>query len=294
MPAKLKEVRLRIKSVISTQQITKAMKLVSAAKLRKAQDAILQMRPYANRMTDILSSLVSNLEGELELPRAVERPVQNATIVVMTSDRGLCGSFNANLIRMAEKRINELKAQIGPDGKVYILTVGKRGKEYFQRYFEDINADFSRLFTRLNYDDANQLAEYLAQSFLTGESDLIEVVYSQFKNAASQIFTTEQYLPIPKIDAEDKPAVVPNYIFEPDRDTLIHYLIPLILKTRMYRMLLDNNASEHGARMTSMDQATENANELLRELRLTYNRARQDAITTELNEIVSGAAALEG
>jgi len=292
MPANLKQVRGRIKSVMSTQQITKAMKMVSAAKFRRAQDAIIQMRPYAHKMNSILGNLAAALEGQMSLDLAETRKLKHILIVVLTSDRGLCGSFNTNINRKAENLAKEQYAEQFENGQVTILTIGKKGNDYFAKWSGNVISDHVHLFHDLSYDAANKVSNFLTSSFLSAEYDRVDVVYSRFKNAASQIFQIEQFLPIIKVESDLSSKTKTDFIFEPDRDKLIEELLPLILRTNFYRMLLDTVASEHGARMTAMDQATENANELLRDLRLTYNRARQDAITTELIEIVSGAAAL--
>ncbi len=292
MPANLKQVRGRIKSVMSTQQITKAMKMVSAAKFRRAQDAIIQMRPYAKKMNNILGNLAAALDGQMSLDLAESRKLKHILIVVLTSDRGLCGSFNTNINRKAENLAKEQYANQFENGQVTILTIGKKGNDYFAKWSGNVISDHVHLLHDLSYDAANKVSNFLTDSFLSGEFDRVDVVYSRFKNAASQVFQIEQFLPIIKVESDLSSKTKTDFIFEPDRDKLIAELLPLMLRTNFYRMLLDTVASEHGARMTAMDQATENANELLRDLRLTYNRARQDAITTELIEIVSGAAAL--
>lgn len=296
MSGQLKEVRSRIQSVTSTQQITKAMKMVSAAKLRRAQDAIIQMRPYASKLQEMLSNIVSAVSGEMELPLAEERPIERVLIIPITSDRGTCGAYNSNIIKLAKHRIEEAYSVQLAKGNVTILPIGKKGSEYFSRLDYKVVKDFVNLFSDLNFDNIKCVAEYTREHFLNKEYDQIEIVYSQFRNAATQEFMVEAHLPIPKVEqkTEKETHQENDFIFEPSQGVLLEELVPKILNTQIFKAVLDANASEHGARMTAMDQATENANELLHDLRLSYNRARQAAITTELTEIVSGAAALEG
>ena len=293
MSGKLKEVRGRIQSVTSTQQITKAMKVVSAAKLRKAQDAIIQMRPYANRLQKILSNVAAALEGDVKVDLAEERPVKKAVVVLITSDRGLAGSYNSNLIKLAGHAINETYAAQRAEGNVELMTIGKKGYDYYRKRYDRIDGTHVGLFHSLTFEEVGDVAQRLMDRFTKGEIDRVDVVYSEFQNAATQAFITEQYLPIPKAEEKEEHGSS-DYIFEPSKELMIQELIPKILRTQFFKYMLDANASEHGARMTAMDKATENANDLLRDLRISYNRARQAAITTELTEIVSGAAALEG
>lgn len=300
MPAKLKEVRNRIKSVISTQQITKAMKMVSAAKLRRATDRIIQMRPYSNKLSDILNNIVAGSDGGSSIVYAKQREVKNVLLIVITSDRGLCGGFNSNILKLARLTIEQKYSAQKQAGKLKILTIGKKSYEYFKRNNYDIISDYYEMFLNLTFEESAKASESVMNGWTEGKFDAVEIIYSKFKNAATQVFTAEQFLPIGKIEnrgekIEDrKTKNKPDFIFEPNQELIIEELVPKILKTQFFRALLDSNASEHGARMTAMDKATENANELLKELRLTYNRARQAAITTELTEIVSGANALEG
>jgi len=294
MSGQLKEVRNRIKSVSSTQQITKAMKMVSAAKLRRAQDAILQMRPYAQKLQEMLSNIVSSTAADMELPLAAERPTERILFIVITSDRGLCGAYNSNVIKTARNIINEKYAAQNAKGNVAILPIGKKGYEYFSRYGYKVIDKYWDLFANLSFDSVRAAAVYAQEAFLNKEYDRVELVYSQFKNAATQAFVSEQYLPIPKVEKATGNTKETDFIFEPSKETLVLELMPKILNTQVYKAVLDANASEHGARMTAMDKASENANELLRNLKISYNRARQAAITTELTEIVSGAAALQG
>lgn len=293
MPGQLKEVRNRIKSVQSTQQITKAMKMVSAAKLRRAQDAIVQMRPYAQKLQEVLTNIISNVEGDMNIKLAEERPVEKVLLIVITSDRGLAGAYNANIIKAAKQAVNEnYKTQFNK-GNVTVWNIGKKGWEGLTRAGYKTDETFKDIFHHLSFESVQAAAQAARTAFEKGEFDVVELVYSEFKNAATQRFVTERFLPIPKISGKEK-AIKADFIFEPEKETLISELMPKILNTQLYKAVLDAHASEHGARMTAMDKATENANELLRSLKISYNRARQAAITTELTEIVSGAAALQG
>ncbi|HWV68938.1 ATP synthase F1 subunit gamma [Chitinophaga sp.] len=292
MSGQLKEVRNRIKSIQSGQQITKAMKMVSAAKLRRAQDAIMLMRPYAVKLQEMLQNIVSNSEGNIDTPLAAQRQVEKVLVVVITSDRGLCGAFNSNLIKTAKRVIREKYAEQFEQGQVEILPIGKKGYDHFVQNGYKVNDRFWQLFGNLTFDHVKEAAAVALQGFIDGTYDAVEIVYSEFKNAATQVFVTEQFLPIAKVENTGKGGLKADYIFEPEKDTLIAELMPKILNTQFFKAILDSHASEHGARMTAMDKATENASELLRSLKISYNRARQAAITTELTEIVSGAAAL--
>lgn len=293
MPGQLKEVRNRIKSVQSTQQITKAMKMVSAAKLRRAQDAITQMRPYARKLQDVLSNIISNSEGDLTLNLAAKRPVEKVLVILVTSDRGLCGAYNSNLVKMAKSLIAEEYAAQQKKNNVEIWTIGKKGYESLLKSGYNVNAEFKDIFLNLNFESVQAAAEAAMKGFAERRFDVVELIYSEFKNAATQRFVLERFLPIPQI--EKKPgAKKADFIYDPEKDQLVAELMPKILNTQLYKAVLDANASEHGARMTAMDKASENANEMLKSLRIAYNRARQAAITTELTEIVSGAAALNG
>lgn len=294
MAGQLKEVRNRIKSVQSTQQITKAMKMVSAAKLRRAQDAIIQMRPYAQKLQEMLSNIVSNVEsGDLNLKLATERPVEKVLLIVITSDRGLAGAYNANIIKAAKQSIREKYTAQAGKGNVTIWNIGKKGYESLTKAGYKTDATYKDLFLNLSFENVQAVSKAAMQAFENREFDAVEVVYSEFKNAATQRFVVEQFLPIPKVQKKAG-AKKADFIFEPAKEQLIAELMPKILNTQLFKAVLDANASEHGARMTAMDKASENANELLRSLRISYNRARQAAITTELTEIVSGAAALQG
>lgn len=293
MSGALKEVRNRIQSVKNTQQITKAMKMVSAAKLRRAQDAIVQMRPYASKLQGVLSNIVSNAEGDINLSLAKRRPEEKILLVAITSDRGLCGGYNSNIIKLTRLTIAEKYAEQQKKGNVTILPLGKKSFEYFSKNNYKVIHKFWPVFSDLSFENISRISAYIMQSFIEGEFDKVEIVYSEFVNAAVQRFEVEQFLPVAKTQ-KGKGVAKADFIFEPGKEELLEELMPKILNTQLYKSILDANASEHGARMTAMDKATENADELLRTLKISYNRARQAAITTELTEIVSGAAALQG
>jgi F-type H+-transporting ATPase subunit gamma len=293
MSGALKEVRNRIKSVQSTQQITKAMKMVSAAKLRRAQDAITQMRPYAKKLSEMLSNIVSNSEGDVNMALAADRPVEKAMIIVITSDRGLCGGYNSNLIKMGKALAKEKYASQFAKGNVSILPIGKKSFEYFSKNGYKVIDKYWEIMHHLNFEQVQAAAKYAMDAFENKEVDAVEIVYSEFKNAGTQRFVTEQFLPVKKVQKTEGQKNA-DFIFEPNKEVLIEELMPKILNTQLFKATLDANASEHGARMTAMDKASDNANELLKNLKISYNRARQAAITTELTEIVSGAAALQG
>ncbi|MDE3250806.1 MAG: ATP synthase F1 subunit gamma [Bacteroidota bacterium] len=295
MSGALKEVRNRIKSVQSTQQITKAMKMVSAAKLRRAQDAITQMRPYARKLQEMLSNIVSDSDSAAGGSLSAERAVEKVLFIVITSDRGLAGAYNSNVIKLARTTIAEKYSSQFQKGNVHVWNIGKKGYEALLKGNYHADARFKDIFLHLDFESVQACAQAAVKAFENKEFDVVEIVYSEFKNAATQRFVVERFLPIPK-------AVVPagsekkknDFIFEPSKEAIISELMPKILNTQLFKAVLDANASEHGARMTAMDKASENANELLKSLKISYNRARQAAITTELTEIVSGAAALQG
>jgi F-type H+-transporting ATPase subunit gamma len=293
MAGQLKEVRNRIKSVQSTQQITKAMKMVSAAKLRRAQDSIIQMRPYARKLQELLSNIVSNSEGGSGMSLATERPVEKVLMIVITSDRGLCGAFNANLIKLAKVTILEKYQSQFKKGNLTIWAIGKKGYEHFAKNKYHADATYKDIFLNLTFENVQKAAQAAMKAFEEKQFDVVELVYSQFKNAGTQKFEVERFLPIPKVENKAGAAKA-DFIYDPAKEILIAELMPKILNTQLYKAILDSNASEQGARMTAMDKASENANEMLRVLKISYNRARQAAITTELTEIVSGAAALQG
>lgn len=293
MPS-LKEVRLRIQSINSTQQITKAMKMVAAAKLRRAQDAIIQMRPYTQRLQTILQNISSQLEDDTDNPYAEEREPNKVLIVVITSDRGLAGAFNANITKAVSYLLNGKYASQTAAGDVQLLTIGKKGNDFFARRRYPLNSEYATLFSSLNFNQARRVAELAMDGFLTGRFDRVELVYNEFKNVATQVIRTEQFLPLVEVKNESQKAATINYIFEPSEKEIFAELIPKTLKIQFYKALLESNASEHGARMTAMDKATDNAKEILKDLKLIYNRTRQAAITKEILEIVGGAEALSG
>lgn len=289
--ANLKEIRIRISSTISTQQITKAMKLVSATKLRKAQGGIMQMRPYANKLFGMLANLAGSIEDESLAKYFDKRETKKLMLVVLTSDRGLCGAFNSNVMKKTRSLLENKYAHLGKEN-ITLLCIGKKGSEFFGKLGYKVDNRFRELFQNLNADTAFEAGNYVFEAFLSGQYDRVDLVYNQFKNAATQILQDEQYLPVDMEDMQASESNV-NYIFEPGKVEILNDLIPRALKTKLYRALLDSFASEHGARMVAMDKATENAGELLKSLKLTYNQARQAAITNEISEIVGGAAALE-
>jgi F-type H+-transporting ATPase subunit gamma len=292
MPS-LKEVRNRIKSVQSTQQITKAMKMVAAAKLRRAQDQAMQLRPYASKLNEILNNLASNSESLATNPFTEVRIPKKILIVVVTSDRGLCGPFNTNVMKATNALLAGKYASQLATKEVTFLTIGKKGFEYYGKRYESVIGDYSTLFTALTFDKVKQAAEFAMQGFVAGNYDVVEIVYNQFKNVATQIVQTERFLPISsELPKESKSTVKKDYIFEPNVDGIIEELIPRSLKTKFYTAVLESNASEHGARMSAMDKATENAGEMLKALKIQYNRSRQASITNEILEIVAGAEAL--
>jgi F-type H+-transporting ATPase subunit gamma len=293
MAGQLKEVRNRIKSVQNTQQITKAMKMVSAAKLRKAQDAIIQMRPYARKLQEMLSNIVSGNGGDMSIDLATERAFDKVLIISITSDRGLAGAFNSTLIRLTKQLINDKYSDQARKGNVTIWSIGKKGFEHFTKIKFKSESTYKDIFLHLSFELVQAAAQAAVKGYENKDFDVVEVVYSEFKNAATQRFVVERFLPIPKV-VPKAGAKKTDFIFEPAKEKLIAELMPKILNTQLYKAVLDSNASEHGARMTAMDKASDNANEILKTLRISYNRARQAAITTELTEIVSGAAALQG
>jgi F-type H+-transporting ATPase subunit gamma len=293
MSGQLKEVRLRIKSIQGTQQITKALKMVSAAKLRRAQDAIIQMRPYARKLQEVLSNIVSNTDGDLGLNLAVDRPVEKVLYIVITSERGTCGSYNSNIIKLARQSMQQKYPTQLAKKNITVWAIGKKGYEYFERNNFNVSAEYRDIFLHLNFEHVQQASQAAVRAFVNKEFDVVEVVYSEFRNAVTQIFQVERFLPISKVQSKAG-AKKADFIFDPSKEELIAELMPKILNTQLFKAVLDASASEHGARMTAMDKATENANELIRSLKISYNRARQAAITTELTEIVSGAAALQG
>ena len=286
--ANLKEIRLRITSVGSTMQITSAMKMVSAAKLKRAQDAIIQMRPYANKLTELLKNLSASLDSSDGGVYTQEREIKNVLLVTVTSNRGLCGGFNAYIMKKAKALINEEYA----NAKVSILSIGKKSSEHFTKNGFNVASTHDALFGDLTFDNVAIVAEWIMEQFVEGDYDKVVLVYNQFKNAATQIIMTENFLPVQA--AENNSEIVVDYIFEPTKQEIVEQLIPKSLKTQLFKAVLDSHAAEHGARMTAMHKATDNASELKKDLTLTYNKARQAAITNEILEIVGGAEALSG
>ncbi len=289
--ASLKEVRNRIVSVNSTQQITKAMKMVSAAKLRRAQDAIHQMRPYAKKLAEMIATVSAQTEAGAENPFTEVREIKNALIIVVTSDRGLCGAFNANVGKATMALVQEKYAGLHAAGNVEILALGKKGGEYLTRRGYKVNDANADIFSRLNFTNVREIGEFVLNAFTEKKYDVVEVLFNYSKNVATQIIQTEQLLPLVASETDEKASSV-DYIFEPSEEEIISELIPKSIKLSIFRALLESNSSEHGARMTAMDKATENAGELIKALKLEYNRSRQAAITKEILEIVGGAEAL--
>ncbi|WP_425235204.1 ATP synthase F1 subunit gamma [Ulvibacterium sp.] len=283
--ANLKEIRSRIATVSSTMQITSAMKMVSAAKLKKAQDAITQMRPYADKLTELLQSLSASLDADAGGKFSDNREVQKILVVAITSNRGLCGAFNSNIIKQCVSLLHGMYE----DKQVDFMAIGKKGNDILGKKFNVI-ANHSEVYDTLTFDSVTLIAEELMEHFTSGSYDRVELVYNKFKNAATQIVMTEQFLPI--VPAEEDETSVTDYIFEPSKEEIVEELIPKSLKTQLYKAVRDSFASEHGARMTAMHKATDNATELRDQLKLTYNKARQAAITNEILEIVGGAEAL--
>jgi len=286
--ANLKEIRSRITSVGSTMQITSAMKMVSAAKLKRAQDAIIQMRPYANKLTELLEKLRASLDSSDGGVYSQKREIKNVLLVTVTSNRGLCGGFNAYIMKKAKTLINNEYV----NANVSVLSIGKKSSEHFQKNGFNVVSSHDELFGDLTFDSVAKVAEGIMEQFVVGDYDKVVLVYNQFKNAATQIIMAENYLPVEA--AENEGVVVGDYLFEPTKQEIVEQLIPKSLKTQLFKAVLDSHAAEHGARMTAMHKATDNASELKEELTLTYNKARQAAITGEILEIVGGAEALNG
>jgi len=293
--ANLKAIRVRISSVKSTRQITSAMKMVSAAKLRRAQDKIVRLRPYVNKLQEILAGLsqsladaeVDNVYGRISEPEKI-------LLVVITSNRGLCGAFNANVIKEARRVISEKYPEQHKKGNIRILTIGKKGFDYFSKLQLELLPEQNNLLNNLTFENVAGVADSIMGSFLAGEYDRVELVYNQFKNAAVQNLTNELFLPAGSVPAGKVKAGPVDYIYEPDKEAIVKDLIPKSLKIQFYKAVLDSFVAEHGARMTSMHKATDNATTMIRELTLQYNKARQAAITNQILEVVSGAEALRG
>lgn len=293
----LKEVRIRIASVKSTKQITSAMKMVSASKLRRAQNAILSMRPYAAKLHEIMQNLSHDLEGSDEGVWADERGDHKILIIPITSNRGLCGAFNTNVVKEAAALINQQYSSQLKSGNLDIMCIGKKGADTMKAWGYKLKEVNSEIFDELTFENVVKIAESLMNDFLDKKYDRIIIVYNQFKNAAVQILQKEQFLPIAEAEtakSDRTNEVAANYIFEPNKEEILEALVPKTIKIQLYKALLDSYAAEHGARMTAMHKATENAEELLKSLKLSYNKARQAAITNEILEIVGGAEALKG
>ena len=289
----LKEIRIRIASVESTQKITGAMKMVSAAKLRRAQTAIINLKPYSNKLNEILKDLSEAAENIDEMPLFEDRKPEKVVLVVITSNRGLCGSFNTNVVKEVLRVIEEKYSEQAKNGNVRLICLGKKGKEQLSKSFEVLQYNEALLETPA-FTEIATMAQFLMDGFVNNSIDKVEIVYDQFVNAATQRLVVEPFLPIGNLNEKMQDAQPRDYIFEPSKREILEELIPKILKLQLYKTLIDSIASEHGARMTAMQKATDNAIEILKDLKLKYNNARQSAITNELIEIVSGANALNG
>ena len=291
--ANLKEIRIRIASVKSTQKITSAMKMVSAAKLRRAQSAIQKMRPYSKKLTEIMSNI--SAESSIENnPLAAVREKNNTIFLLISSNKGLCGGFNNAIIKQSELLLRTEYAQAHKEGHLKFITIGKRVSDYVRTKKYISLGSYDHLTERCSFDETAALAEKLMTMFVNKEEDKVVIIYNEFKNAATQLLSTEQYLPISALQSAPIKKTNADYIFEPSRQEIYENLIPKVMKIRLYKCILDSIASEHGARMTAMHKATENADELIKQLNLTYNKVRQAAITNEIIEIVGGAEALGG
>ena len=293
--ANLKVIRIRIASVKSTKQITSAMKMVSAAKLRRAQDKIVRLRPYASKLHEILVGLSRSLaDSEIENVYGRVSPPEKILIIVITSNRGLCGAFNANVIKEARKLVSEKYPDQFNKGNVTFLTIGKKGYDYLRKQELKLLPEQNSLFNNLTFDIVTVVAEAVMAEFVAGEYDKVELIYNQFKNAAVQNLTCEQFLPVETVAKGSNNSVPTDYIYEPTREDIVKELIPKSLKIQFYKAVLDSFVAEHGARMTAMHKATDNATNMIRDLTLLYNKARQAAITNQILEVVSGAEALNG
>jgi F-type H+-transporting ATPase subunit gamma len=293
--ATLRDIKQRITGISKTQQITKAMKMVAAAKLRRAQNNILSARPFAYELADLLRHMVGLVDVSLN-PLLQAREAESVCVVIVTSDRGLCGGFNSNLLRAASVYIDERYGTLRGQGKLSLVCVGKKGADYYNRRGYAVHRQYTGLMNKLNFSDAQDIVEDLRNDYLEGEFDRIEIVYNEFKSIVLPKITFEQFLPISPVEIAEKPKsrAVVDYIYEPSPEAIVNKLIPKHLDTHFWRILLESKAAEEGSRMAAMDAATENAKDLIRTLNLTYNKARQTAITTEIMEIVGGANALEG
>ncbi|MBO7200505.1 MAG: ATP synthase F1 subunit gamma [Bacteroidales bacterium] len=289
----LKEVRTRIASISSNQKITSAMKMVSAAKFRRAQNGILTMRPYAEKLSEIISDI--DVADGIDTPYHQVRKTENVLLVVIASNKGLCGAFNSNVIKEANKRI-EYYLQSNDNISLSLMTIGKRSTDFFSKRSSFVTDSYIEILDKPSFDSISKVAETIMKRFCEKKYDKVELIYNRFKNSLTQIVSVEQFLPIlTNNDIKEQQSNIQNdYIYEPDKKSILLEMIPLSLRSQFYRVILDSLASEHGARMTAMQKATDNATELLKELKLTYNKARQTSITNEIIEIVSGAEALNG
>ncbi len=294
--ANLKEIRDRRESVASTRQITSAMKMVAAAKLKKAQDAIVQLRPYAEKLQEILGSISDSLKGDEQNIYAQSRDEESILLVVITSNRGLCGAFNSNAIKASIHAALDTYSDQMMAGQVHFLAIGKKGADFLKKNGYNVIFNGSEIFDDLSFERSVQISEMVMNLYVAGDYDHVDIVYNQFKNAATQILAVEQFLPIKMEELGDEaPAPVhTDFIFEPTKEHIMKEMIPRSLKLQFYKAIIDSFASEHGARMTAMHKATDNATEMMKELALEYNKARQAAITNEIIEIVGGAEALNG
>jgi len=288
----LKDIRIRLKGIKSTQQVTKAMKMVAAAKLRRAQDRAIQARPYAGKLKEMLASLSTKVDTSLNPLLSPREEVKKVLVILVTSDRGLCGGFNANIIKMAQRVIHEDYAALHAKGDVTMICAGTKGTEFFRKRGYNLTAAYPAVFQNLSFDSAREIADTASKMYLSGEVDRVLLVYNEFKSVLSPNLRTEQLLPIAPEQSAEKGASS-EYLYEPSPAAIIDELVPKHLHTQMWRVMLESNAAEQAARMGAMDSATENAKELIRLLNISYNRARQAAITKELSEIVAGADALK-
>lgn len=292
--ANLKEVRSRITSVGSTMQITSAMKMVSASKLRRAQNAVIALRPYSKLLSKVISNIMEDNVELMESPYGRNSETDNVLLIVLTSNKGLCGGFNANIIKEVKKRIGEFSNQ-DKYIKVDLMSFGKKSSEHFRKLNGcDVIKTQDSIWDDLSFENVTKITEEVMQLFVKGKYDKVEIIYNKFKNATTQIISREEFLPLGSLNDDQEQAINKNYIFEPSREEIIENIIPQALKIQMFRCMLDSFAAEHGARMTAMHKATDNAQSLLKELKLSYNKARQAAITNEIIEISSGAEALNG
>ncbi|MEI7905867.1 MAG: ATP synthase F1 subunit gamma [Bacteroidota bacterium] len=290
--ATLREIRQRISGVKSTQKITKAMKMVAAAKLRRATDAIIAARPYARKMQELLSYLSGQVDVT-KYPQFEAREVKSVAIVVVTADRGLCGAFNSNIIKATVNHINKNYAEMNKAGKLKLICVGKKGFDFFSKRDYEVIAKHIGVYSQMNFNTAKTIVTEIVDGFVNGEYDKVEIISNEFKNAVQQKLTIGQFLPVVQQQSADKKSQSTDYIFEPTSDEIVSALIPKHLNFQVWRVLLDSNAAEHGARMSAMENASTNARDLIKILQLNYNKARQAAITKELLEIVAGAEALK-